>query len=97
MFLMSRSSRASHSRSFCLRELGKGGSVSDRAALLMSLTCYPFSRNIVLKPPYEVTEHPLGLHFTYLDTVGRPVVMATKENLVEQHVLDFEVRFVLLS
>lgn len=30
-------------------------------------------------------------HRTYLDTVGRPVVVATKENLVEQHIVDFEV------
>lgn len=31
------------------------------------------------------------LHFTYLDTVGRPVVVAHKTNLVEQHIQDFEV------
>ena len=28
---------------------------------------------------------------TYLDTVGRPVVVVTKNNLVEQHIQDFEV------
>lgn len=32
------------------------------------------------------------LHFTYLDTVGRPVVVAHKTNLVEQHIQDFEVK-----
>jgi len=31
------------------------------------------------------------LHFTYLDTVGRPVIVAQKTNLVEQHIQDFEV------
>ena len=31
------------------------------------------------------------LHFTYLDTVGRPVIVARKSSLVEQHIQDFEV------
>jgi len=32
-----------------------------------------------------------SLHYTYLDTIGRPVVVITKNNLVEQHIADFEV------
>ena len=35
------------------------------------------------------------VHYTYLDTVGRPVIVARKTNLVEQHIQDFEVRLVL--
>ena len=31
------------------------------------------------------------LHFTYLDTVGRPVIQFRKTNLVEEHIEDFEV------
>jgi len=31
------------------------------------------------------------LHFTYLDTVGRPVIVVRKSSLVEQHIQDFEV------
>lgn len=31
------------------------------------------------------------LHYTYLDTIGRPVVVVQKSNLVEQHIQDFEV------
>ena len=31
------------------------------------------------------------LHFTYLDTVGRLVIVAHKSSLVEQHIQDFEV------
>ena len=48
-------------------------------------------RNIVLKAPYSVQEQPREVLHTYLDTVGRPVVVATKSNLVEQHIVDFEV------
>ena len=33
------------------------------------------------------------LHHTYLDTVGRPVVVAQKNYLVEQHIQDFEVQY----
>ena len=37
------------------------------------------------------------VHYTYLDTVGRPVIVARKTNLVEQHIQDFEVRLVLCN
>ena len=33
----------------------------------------------------------MTLHHTYLDTVGRPVVQFRKQNLVEEHIQDFEV------
>lgn len=48
-------------------------------------------RNIKLKAPYEVQRDADKLHFTYLDTVGRPVVTLHKDRLVEQHIQDFEV------
>lgn len=51
-----------------------------------------FLRDTVLKPPYVLAEQPNELHHTYLDTVGRKVVVAHKQNLVEQHIQDFEVR-----
>ena len=50
------------------------------------------SRDIKLTPPYEVGRNPIQLHYTYLDTTGRPVVVATKSDLTEGHVQDFEVR-----
>ena len=50
-----------------------------------------FFRNIELKSPIKMQEGERELHFTYLDTVGRPVVVARKSNLVEQHIQDFEV------
>lgn len=51
------------------------------------------ARNIALKPPYPVTERPTELRQTYLDTVGRPVVVITKNNVVEQHIQDFELYY----
>ena len=50
------------------------------------------SRSVVLKPPYPLERQPADLHYTYLDTMGRPVVVASKQNVVEQHIQDFEVR-----
>lgn len=44
-----------------------------------------------LKTPFNVEKGENGLHYTYLDTVGRPVIVAYKNNLVEQHIQDFEV------
>ncbi|KAK8747795.1 hypothetical protein OTU49_016611 [Cherax quadricarinatus] len=50
-------------------------------------------RNIVLETPYPVERLPDTLHFTYLDTVGRPVVSVTKRNLVESHIQDFTLHY----
>ena len=54
-----------------------------------------FYSNIDFKAPFEVDRSPLELHYTYLDTMGRPVVIAHKKNLVEQHIQDFEVGFLM--
>lgn len=48
-------------------------------------------RNIRVKTPYPIVRDADTLHFTYLDTVGRPVITMKKSNLVEQHIQDFEV------
>lgn len=37
------------------------------------------------------------VHHTYLDTIGRPVVVINKNNLVEQHIADFEVGWALVE
>ncbi|XP_064088184.1 dolichyl-diphosphooligosaccharide--protein glycosyltransferase subunit 1-like [Macrobrachium nipponense] len=50
-------------------------------------------RNIVIETPYPVEQLPDSLHFTYLDTVGRPVVTITKSNLVESHIQDFTLHY----
>jgi len=47
------------------------------------------SKNINVQLPYDAQREEDGLHFTYLDTVGRPVITFKKSNLVEQHIDDF--------
>jgi len=47
--------------------------------------------DIHLKTPYSTARDKDALHYTYLDTIGRPVITLRKDNLVEQHILDFEV------
>jgi oligosaccharyltransferase complex subunit alpha (ribophorin I) len=51
------------------------------------------ARDVRVKTPYRVNREPDSVHYTYLDTVGRPVITMTKSNLVEQHIQDFEVRY----
>lgn len=50
-----------------------------------------FTRNIQVHSPYEISRAPDELHYTYLDTFGRPVIVAHKNNLVEQHIQDIVV------
>lgn len=49
--------------------------------------------NIKFRAPYAVNRGKDELHFTYLDTFGRPVVIARKTDLVEQHIQDFELEY----
>lgn len=51
------------------------------------------STNIKLSIPYTITRLPDALHYTYLDTKGRPVVTFTKKNIVENHIQDFQLRY----
>lgn len=44
-------------------------------------------------PSYEVQRLSDGKHYTYLDTVGRPVIVLTKRNVVFQHIQDFEIHY----
>uniref|UniRef100_A0A8D0UNS0 Dolichyl-diphosphooligosaccharide--protein glycosyltransferase subunit 1 n=1 Tax=Sus scrofa TaxID=9823 RepID=A0A8D0UNS0_PIG len=46
------------------------------------------AKNIQVDSPYEISRAPDELHYTYLDTFGRPVIVAHKKNLVEQHIQD---------
>lgn len=45
--------------------------------------------------PYEINRASDELHYTYLDTFGRPVIVAHKSNLVEQHIQDIVVSLAL--
>ena len=47
-----------------------------------------------LKTPFDIDLGENTLHYTYLDTIGRPVIVAYKNNLVEQHIQDFEVTLI---
>ncbi|KAM9408110.1 dolichyl-diphosphooligosaccharide--protein glycosyltransferase subunit 1 [Pholidichthys leucotaenia] len=51
------------------------------------------ARNIHVDTPYKIDRKPNQLHYTYLDTFGRPVLVASKNNLVEQHIQDFVVHY----
>uniref|UniRef100_H2Z4F9 Dolichyl-diphosphooligosaccharide--protein glycosyltransferase subunit 1 n=1 Tax=Ciona savignyi TaxID=51511 RepID=H2Z4F9_CIOSA len=51
------------------------------------------AKNIKTELPYPAKREDDSLHFTYLDTVGRPVITFTKKNLVEQHIDDFVVSY----
>ncbi|XP_071960076.1 dolichyl-diphosphooligosaccharide--protein glycosyltransferase subunit 1-like [Antedon mediterranea] len=51
------------------------------------------SKNMKLETPYSVSQDKNDVHFTYLDTIGRPVIIAHKSNLVEQHIQDFELHY----
>ncbi|XP_055594629.1 dolichyl-diphosphooligosaccharide--protein glycosyltransferase subunit 1 [Uranotaenia lowii] len=51
------------------------------------------STNIKLIAPYSVTRHPDSLHYTYLDTFGRPVISFSKKNVVEHHITDFNLKY----
>lgn len=51
------------------------------------------SKNIKLIAPYAIERLPDSLHFTYLDTFGRPVITFKKKNLVENHINDFNLKY----
>lgn len=49
--------------------------------------------NVQLKTPYPVQRSPDEKHFTYLDISGRKVIVLKKDNLVENHIQDFELSY----
>lgn len=50
-------------------------------------------KDIKVKTPFEVSEEKRELHFTYLDTVGRPVIVLKKNDVVENHIQDMEIHY----
>lgn len=77
-----------------------------RVPLLNSLPSVPilnFTLKVVLPDgakDVKVTSLPIdgytlenGIHFTYLDTVGRPTVTIHKENVIKQHWVDIEIEY----
>ena len=51
------------------------------------------SKDLNMELPFDATPGQTELHYTYLDTFGRPVVMYHKNNLVEQHIQEFELQY----
>ncbi|KAF7990971.1 hypothetical protein HCN44_000776 [Aphidius gifuensis] len=51
------------------------------------------SKNFKLSTPYDVVQLPDTLHYSYLDTAGRPVISMTKTNLVESHIQNFKLKY----
>lgn len=51
------------------------------------------AKNIQVDSPYDIDRAQDELHYTYLDTFGRPVIVAHKNNLVEQHIQDVVVHY----
>eukprot|EP01098_Paradermamoeba_levis_P004905 TRINITY_DN208_c0_g1_i1.p1 TRINITY_DN208_c0_g1~~TRINITY_DN208_c0_g1_i1.p1 ORF type:complete len:559 (-),score=210.35 TRINITY_DN208_c0_g1_i1:279-1955(-) len=55
------------------------------------------AQDIQLHAPYPVENESRGLHFTYLDTEGRPVLTFEKRNLVGENVEYFQVTYTFSS
>ncbi|EDW65100.1 dolichyl-diphosphooligosaccharide--protein glycosyltransferase subunit 1 [Drosophila virilis] len=51
------------------------------------------SSNIELVTPYSIKRRQNDLIHTYLDTVGRPVVSFSQQNLVESHISQFTLKY----
>uniref|UniRef100_A0A158R5U6 Dolichyl-diphosphooligosaccharide--protein glycosyltransferase subunit 1 n=1 Tax=Syphacia muris TaxID=451379 RepID=A0A158R5U6_9BILA len=51
------------------------------------------SKNFKLTTPYPVKRGKDELHFTYLDTTGRPVIVLEKDNLVDAHIQPFVLHY----
>lgn len=49
--------------------------------------------NVKLIAPYDVKRGADEKHYTYLDTAGRTVVVASKSDLVDAHIQDFELHY----
>ncbi|XP_078104023.1 dolichyl-diphosphooligosaccharide--protein glycosyltransferase subunit 1 [Sander vitreus] len=62
-------------------------------ALTVKIILPEGARNIHVDTPYKIDREPNQLHYTYLDTFGRPVLVATKNNLVEHHIQDVVVHY----
>jgi len=51
------------------------------------------SVDLDLKTNNAIVRLPDDLHFTYLDTIGRPMIQLKMSNVVESHISDFELKY----
>ncbi|KAH0553910.1 dolichyl-diphosphooligosaccharide--protein glycosyltransferase subunit 1 [Cotesia glomerata] len=61
--------------------------------LIVKIILPESSSNFELDLPYPVTRLPDSVHYSYLDTTGRPVIILTKKNIVENHIQDFSLKY----
>ncbi|KAI6654171.1 Dolichyl-diphosphooligosaccharide--protein glycosyltransferase subunit 1 [Oopsacas minuta] len=61
--------------------------------IVLSIVLPEGSQDIKFDPPYPVDSESTSLHYTYLDTIGRPLLTITKRNLVENHIEDFTISY----
>lgn len=66
--------------------------VQLRAPFAVSATIRPVTDLMLTSFNVQVKKHKDEMHYTYLDYSGRPVISASKENLIEKHIQPFEVR-----
>lgn len=59
------------------------------------MTCF-ICRNVKSNTPFAMEQESMDVHHTYLDTVGRPVIILKKDNVVDNHIQDMEVCSMLL-
>jgi len=50
-------------------------------------------KDINVKTPFDIQNDGIGVHYTYLDTIGRPVVVLKKDNVVDNHIQDMEIHY----
>jgi len=54
----------------------------------------PEGSNILdLAVPFDFEREENEFQYTYLDTIGRPVIVLSKKNLVEDHIQDFKLKY----
>lgn len=51
------------------------------------------ANNFRLNHPYDVKRESDEIFYSYLDTIGRPVIVLSKKNLVEWHIQSFELHY----
>jgi len=51
------------------------------------------SVDLDLKTTHPIVRLPDSLHYTYLDTIGRPIIKLQMSNVVESHISDFELKY----
>uniref|UniRef100_A0A5S6QV26 Dolichyl-diphosphooligosaccharide--protein glycosyltransferase subunit 1 n=1 Tax=Trichuris muris TaxID=70415 RepID=A0A5S6QV26_TRIMR len=51
------------------------------------------AKDVEFHAPYPVTKGDTERHYTYLDTVGRPVIVIKKSNMIEHHIQDFKLYY----